>query len=307
MIADYPGTTTPITTDQRAEPLDTPNPDIGAYQTQGVTLITLAFSGISDQSITYGASSMTISGTLANGSQAPVGESVDVTLDGVEQPATIGSGGTFSTTFNDDSLNVADSPYTIAYAYTGDDTFASESTTSTLTVAPATLIITANAETKVYGTVDPALAYTVTGLAYSDTAATVLSGALARTGAGTLPGEQAGDYAISQGTLAADSNYTIQFAGDTLTITPATLTVTASAQSKVYGTEDPALSVTTTGLVNTIVDGVAIDDIAAEVLTGALARRTRAHLAASKSATTRSPRVRWPPTVITHCISPATP
>ena len=35
VIADYPGTTTPITTDQRGEPLDSPNPDIGAFQTQG--------------------------------------------------------------------------------------------------------------------------------------------------------------------------------------------------------------------------------------------------------------------------------
>ncbi len=32
VIAPYPGTTTPITTDQRGEPLDTPNPDIGAFQ-----------------------------------------------------------------------------------------------------------------------------------------------------------------------------------------------------------------------------------------------------------------------------------
>ena len=76
VIADYPGTTTPITTDQRGDPLDSPDPDIGAFQTQthGSTLITLAFSGISDQSITYGTSSVTLSGTLADGSQAPVGE-----------------------------------------------------------------------------------------------------------------------------------------------------------------------------------------------------------------------------------------
>ena len=100
VIADYPGTTTPITTDQRGEPLDSPDPDIGAFQTQGSTLTALTFSGISNQSITYGTSSVTISGTLANGSQAPVGETVAVTLDGVEQSATIGSGGAFSTTFD---------------------------------------------------------------------------------------------------------------------------------------------------------------------------------------------------------------
>ena len=223
VIADYPGTTTPITTDQRGEPLDSPNPDIGAFQTQGSTLIPLTFSGISDQSITYGTSSVTISGTLANGSQAPVGETVAVTLNGVQQSATIGSGGAFSTTFDTTGLTVADSPYTITYAYTSDGTFASASTTSTLTVNPATLTITADPETKVYGTADPALAYTASGFQFSDTAASVLTGALARAQAGTLAGEQAGGYAISQGTLAADSNYTITFTGSTLTITPAPL------------------------------------------------------------------------------------
>ena len=78
-----------------------------------------------------------------------------MTLDGVEQPATIGSGGAFSTTFNTAGLTVAGSPYTVNYAYTSDGTFASASTTSTLTVTPATLTITADPETKVYGTADP--------------------------------------------------------------------------------------------------------------------------------------------------------
>ncbi len=180
VIADYPGTSTPITTDQRGEPLDSPNPDIGAFQTQRSTLIALSFSVISDQSITYGTSSATVSGTLANGSQAPVGETVDVTLDGDEQPATIGSGGAFSTTFDTTGLTVSDSPDTIIYAYTTDGTFASASTISTLTVNPATLTIAANPETKIYGTADPALAYTASGLQLSDTAASVLTGALAR-------------------------------------------------------------------------------------------------------------------------------
>ncbi len=221
VIADYPGTSTPITTDQRGEPLDTPNPDIGAFQTQNSTLTSLSFSGISGQSITYGTSSVTVSGTLSNGSQAPVGETVAVTLDGNEQPATIGSGGAFSTTFNDDDLIVSSSPDTITYAYTSDGTFASASTTSTLTVNPATLTITAKPETKVYGHDDPALAYTASGFQFHDTAASVLTGEQARAQAGTLAGEQAGGFAISQGTLAANSNYTISYTGSTLTITPA--------------------------------------------------------------------------------------
>ena len=72
-----------------------------------------------------------------------MGETVAVTLDGDEQPATIGSGGAFSSTFDATALTVADSPDTITYAYTSDGTFASASTTSTLTVNPATLTITA--------------------------------------------------------------------------------------------------------------------------------------------------------------------
>ena len=144
VIADYPGTSTPITTDQRGLPLDSPNPDIGAFQTQGSTLTPLSFSGISNQSIAYDTSSVTISGTLANGSQAPVGETVAVTLDGVQQSATIGSGGAFSTTFDTTGLTAADSPYTITYAYSSDGTFASASTTSTLTLSAAPTILTVN-------------------------------------------------------------------------------------------------------------------------------------------------------------------
>ena len=42
VIADYPGTTIPMTTDQRGEPLASPKPDIGAFQSQGFTLTPVA-------------------------------------------------------------------------------------------------------------------------------------------------------------------------------------------------------------------------------------------------------------------------
>ena len=133
----------------------------------------------------------------------------------------------------------------------------------------------------------------------------MLTGALARAQAGTLAGEQAGGYAISQGTLAADSNYTITFTGSTLTITPAPLTVTANSQTKVYGTADPSLTDSVTGLVDTTVDGVTIDDTAASVLSGNQARATQARWPASRSAATRLPRGRSRPTAITRSPSPA--
>ena len=76
----------------------------------------------------------------------------------------------------------------------------------------------------------------------SDSAGTVLHGSLSR-----AAGEDVGSYAISQGTLAANSNYTIGFAGSALSITPATLTVSANPQSKVYGSADPALTFSVSG------------------------------------------------------------
>ena len=104
-------------------------------------LIELSFSGpgLANQTITYGTSSVTISGTLASGANAPVGADVDVTLvNGPTQSATIGTGGAFTTTFtNTASLGVAGSPYTFDLTYAGDATFAPASTTVTLTVTPA--------------------------------------------------------------------------------------------------------------------------------------------------------------------------
>ncbi len=127
------------------------------------------------------------------------------------------------------------------------------------------MTVTANPLTKVYGTADPSLTETATGfrdttvdgVAIDDTAATALTGHLARTPGETVSG---GSYAITQGTLAA-SNYTIAFTGSTLTITPASLTVTANHQTKVYGTGDPTLTETATGFVDSTVDGETIDDL----------------------------------------------
>jgi len=109
----------------------------------------------------------------------------------------------------------------------------------TFAVTPATLSVTANPETKVYGSADPALTYAASGFQLSDTAGTVLTGALTRTAGETVAGSP---YAINQGTLAADANYTISFTGSSLTITPATPTITwANPGTITYGT---ALSAT---------------------------------------------------------------
>jgi MBG domain (YGX type) len=54
----------------------------------------------------------------------------------------------------------------------------------------------------------------------------------------------------TQGTLVASSNYTLTYVGANLTVTAAGLTVTASAQSRLYGAANPTLTYVSSGLVN---------------------------------------------------------
>ncbi|WP_129778136.1 MBG domain-containing protein [Peristeroidobacter soli] len=121
---------------------------------------------------------------------------------------------------------------------------------SSLTITPRNLVVTADAATKVYGSTDPTLTYTYGTLVNGDTAS-VFTGSLGR-----AAGENAGTYAIGQDTLSAGGNYNVQFTGNDLTITPAALTVSADAQSKIYGELDPTLTYSYQGLVNGDTDGV---------------------------------------------------
>ena len=94
----------------------------------------------------------------------------------------------------------------------------------------------------------------------------MLTGLLSR-----AAGEHVSSYAIGQGSLVADTDYTISFTGSSLAITPATLSVTANAQTKVYGAGDPALTYVATGFQFT--------DTEATVLGGALSRAAGEHVA----------------------------
>ncbi len=154
---------TALTTDQRGQPLDTPVPDIGAYQT--APPISLSFSGLTSPSISYGTASVTISGTLASGSQAPPDtESVQITLDGVTQRAAISTGGAFSTSFETSTLPASATPYTVTYSYAGDANFAATTTTSTATVSQATPTVNVTDPSGIYKDSAFTATTTVTGV-----------------------------------------------------------------------------------------------------------------------------------------------
>jgi len=110
-----------------------------------------------------------------------------------------------------------------------------------LTIASLNLSVTADAFSKVYGEHDPLFTYKVSGLINGDT----LHGTLSR-----ILGEDVGRYTITQGSLAAGPNYTIDYTAADLTITPRDLNIMANALSKIHGEHDPIFTYNASGLIN---------------------------------------------------------
>lgn len=136
-------------------------------------------------------------------------------------------------------------------ANAGNYTLTSTFATNTANISAATLTVTANNTNQVYGAANPAFTVTYGGFVNGDTAS-VLSGApLVTTSATTNSPVPGSPYPITaaQGTLSA-ANYSFAFVSGNLTVTPATLTVTANSISRSYGATNPELDVTYSGFVN---------------------------------------------------------
>ncbi len=133
--------------------------------------------------------------------------------------------------------SVGNSNYTISY------------TGANLSITPLSVTVTADAKTKIYGQVDPALTFVsspVVGSLLANGNAISFTGALSR-----VAGENVGSYAINQSSV-GNSNYTISYTGANLSITPLSVTVSAVAKTKVFGTADPALTYTSSPAVGTL-------------------------------------------------------
>ncbi|MFQ6603859.1 MBG domain-containing protein, partial [Flavobacterium sp. C3NV] len=117
----------------------------------------------------------------------------------------------------------------------------------TLTVTTATLTITADNQTKTYGSVNPTLTATYSGFVNGDTASSFTTFPTIATTAVT--GSSVGTYPITA-SGAVNPNYAINYIDGTLTVTTATLTITADNQTKTYGSANPALTASYSGFVN---------------------------------------------------------
>ena len=169
--------------------------------------------------ITYGESvscEVTVSGVVSG--QTPSG-SVNWSTDGSgafdPNPCTLsGADGVATCTTTYTPAAVGSGSHLVTATYAGDTYFTSSSASQLLAVNPRPVTVTADPQTKQYGDADPLLTYQLTlgNLVFND----AFTGELTRE-----VGEEAGQYAILQGTLALSVNYSLTYVGDYLTITKA--------------------------------------------------------------------------------------
>jgi len=162
--------------------------------------------------ITAGNASMTYGGTLPSLSVSYTGFVNGDRASGLTSPPTITTTATSGSPAGDYPITASgavDPNYNITYS------------PGTLSIEPASLLVTANAQTKEYGTPDPTLTYTASGFVNGDNSSGIFTGSLSR-----AAGENVGTYPITEGTLSAGGNYAIRFTGNNLTITIASQKIT---------------------------------------------------------------------------------
>ena len=151
----------------------------------------------------------------------------------------------------------------------------------TLTVNPAPLTITANNDSKTYGTLKTfsTTAFTQTGLVTVN--GDTITG-VTETSTGSPVIAQVGNYPIVPGAATGNrlSNYIITYVNGTLTVNPAPLTITANNDSKPFGTVKTfsPTAFTQVGLVT--VNGDTITGVT-ETSTGAPASAAGGHVSRS--------------------------
>jgi subtilisin family serine protease len=219
--------------------------------------------GLGNYTITY------VNGSLAV-TPAPLTVTAGNQSKGYGTALNLGTGAfTTGTLFNGDSVNsvaltstgaaatanVAGGPYAIVASNaqgTGLGNYTITYVNGSLAVTPAPLTITANNQSKVYGTTLNlgTGAFTMSGTLYNDDSVNAVT--LTSAGAAGTANVAGSPYAIvaSNAQVTGLSNYAITYVNGALSVTPAPLTVTANAQTSVYGNAIPSLTYVSSGLRN---------------------------------------------------------
>ncbi len=185
----------------------------------------------SSASMTYGQPVPAISPSYAGfvNSDTPASLSTQATCTAAA--TSFSSPGTYPTT----CTGAADPDYPFSYV------------AGTLTVLPAPLSITASSATMTYGGPVPAVAPSYTGFVNGDGPASLTTPATCNTD--VTPSYAPGTYSTTC-TGVTDPDYTTSYVAGSVTVLPASLTVTASSGSMTYGGTLPLVTPSYSGFVN---------------------------------------------------------
>ena len=196
----------------------------------------------------------TLTATLTSGGAGVNGKVVSFTLNGapVGTATTDTAGLATLSNVSLSGINAAVYPAGansgVSASFAGDAGFAASSGSNTLTVTKVTLTVTANNASRAFGAANPTFTSTITGFVNSETASVLTSQPTCSTTATATSPASPPTYPITCSGGAA-TNYTFTYVNGALTITQATLTVTAENKTKVYGAALPTLTVTYAGFV----------------------------------------------------------
>ncbi len=137
--------------------------------------------------------------------------------------------------------------YAITASGAADTNYSISYVSGTLTVNPASLIISANNTNKVYGASNPVFTASYGGFVNGDSAASLTTPVSLGTAA--TAASAVGTYAITA-SGAADTNYSISYVNGTLTVNRALLTIAANSTNKLYGAVLPVFTASYSGFVN---------------------------------------------------------
>ena len=183
--------------------------------------------------ITYGSTSFTYNGSA----QTPT-----ITFSGSTGAKTTNYVGTGATTYSSVNAPANAGTYYVSNTVAADANYFGATNSQSFTIGAKAASVTADAKTKTYGDVNPALTATEAGTVNGD----VLNYTLA-TDAAQFSSVGVSNITV---TLGSNPNYSVLTTNSTLTIGSRAASVTADAKSKTYGDVNPALTAVTNGAVN---------------------------------------------------------
>ncbi len=216
-----------------------------AYSASNVLSLTYVSGSAASYAISWGGTSFTVDPRPINitaDAQTKTYGAADPTLTYVVEANSSGRGIVGSDTFTGALAraageSVSGGPYAINQGSLANSNYAITLIPANLTITPASLTVTASAQSKTYGDTLAlgTTAFTSSGLQNGET----IGGVTLAAAGGTAATANAGSYTITPsaatgGTFSA-SNYSITYDTGTLTVNPALITLTASNQSKTYG------------------------------------------------------------------------